>query len=85
MIWRPEGWLNPHQGEVELLFPRCCIGLENAAYEAGADAMAKHLVLWIEQQGAKEIGFDSWQEMVEADAATIPDFWLQLRKEAGLE
>jgi len=83
--WRPNDWTNPHKGEIELVFPCCCIGLENAAYEAGADAMAKHLVIWIEQQGAKEVGFDSWVEMVKADAATIPDFWLQLRKEAGLE
>jgi len=32
----------------------------------------------IEEQMAKEVGFDSRQELVESDAAIIPDYWQAL-------
>ena len=44
MNWRPEGWKNPHSGKApELVFPQCCIMLEEGAFEAGADAMLEAL------------------------------------------
>ena len=54
-------------------------------YEAIAKAQAKKLAEWVEEQMAKEVGFDSWQELVESDIATVPDYWRGLRKELGLE
>lgn len=44
MSWRPKDWKNPHSGKTpELVFPQCCVMLEEDAFEAGADAILKSL------------------------------------------
>ena len=44
MNWRPEGWNNPHSGKTpDLVFPQCCIMLEEGAFEDGADNMLETL------------------------------------------
>lgn len=50
-----------------------------------AKAQARKLVEWVEEQMAKELGFDSMQGLIEADAAIIPAYWQTLKKEVGLE
>ena len=48
-MWRPEeGWENPYDCSVCDTEPEGCPGCGSDAYEAGADAMLKAAIEWLE-------------------------------------